>query len=141
MIQDNIPEYLKIDITTNKKLDAEELLKPKLTKKSIFHLNKDCKCQGHNLNYEKGCYYNCSCTPWCVKYCRLRDFNKPKYESLYDVDEGIYCERLRMLENLNEIETELINNIKNNKISIEEFRQKNNEIQTLKRKIIEDKHL
>lgn len=128
---------LKINLTIDKKLDYEELLKPRLQEKNTIYLDRDCKCCGHDPKC-KNCYCLCSCTPWCTKFCYKRDDNKPFYINTSDINENIYYEYTQKLIKINSIENDLVNDFKNHKITLDEFREKNDEIQKLKKNFLKN---
>ena len=121
----NIDEKIKID----------EALKPEIPEKfAVNYYNKPCKCCGHDPNC-KDCFCICSCYPWCIKYCYKRDYNKPIQTNTSDIDINILNKYNALMSDIISAETELINDLKNNKISIDEFHHRYDEIRELKSKM------
>lgn len=110
--------------------EIEEFLKPKSTKKESEdsdYYKGVCHCHGHNPNGAH-CYCICSCPPWCKKYCSKRE-NNPSDK---DVDEDILNEYNKKMKYINILENQLITDLRNNKISINEFHNRYDNIVTLK---------
>ena len=116
----------------NKDPNQIEGLKTELPDKYTNHFSRVCKCHGHNPKCSDRCFCICSCPPLCTKYCHKRDSGKSEQTKSSVIDEDILNKYNQLIDEVDMLENKLLDDLKNHKISIDEFHQKYDKIRKIK---------